>query len=98
LNTLAAVVAIASTSLAIGCRIRMRGVDARLENQDFPHRKWDIENPISYIHWNSKGEPIFVSESRSLENSLTKTGGSYYLASGIFSAIAVLAWIATFGY
>ena len=98
MNTLEAVVAIASTALAIGCHLRMRGVDARLENQDFPHKRWDLENPVGEMQWHSKGEPIYVSESRSLENSLTKMAGAYYLVCGIFSAIAVLAWISAFGF
>jgi hypothetical protein len=97
-NTLAAVIAIASTTLAIGFYIRERGVDARLKYQDFPHKKWDLENPVSEMRWNSKSEPIYIGESRSLEDSIRRTGRAYSLAGSIFAAIALLAWITAFGY
>ena len=98
MNTFVVIVAIASTTLAIGCHLRMRGVEARLELQDFPHRKWDSENPVSEMKWNSKGEPVFVWESRSLEDSLKSKVMAYHLLSGVFGAIAALAWITIFGF
>ena len=98
MNTLATVVATATTILAVRSQIKMTGIDSRLEFQDFPHTKWDLENPISEMHINSKGEPVYIWESRALENSLRKAAGGYYVSRNFFGAIALLAWITAFGY
>ena len=76
----------------------MRGIEARLKYQAFPHRNWDLENPIREMRWNSKGEPIESWESRTLENSLRDIRKNSYTNRGVFVVIAVLAWITAFGF
>ena len=98
MNTFAVVVAIASTTVAIGCHFSMRSVEARLEFQDFPHKKWDSENPANEMKWNSKGEPVYIWESRSLEDYLKSKVMAYNIVSVVFGAIAALAWITIFGF
>jgi hypothetical protein len=97
-NVLTVIVAVVATSFAITFHIRMRGIDARLKYQEFPHRKWDQENPVSEMRWNSKGEPVNIWESRALENSLRSTSKNCYENRGICGAIALLAWITAFGF
>ncbi len=98
MNPLAVVVAITATILAVRYHIKMRGIETRLKYQDFPHRKWDLENPISKMRWNSKGEPIYIWESRTLENSLRMTSKNSDTNRGFFGAIAILAWITAVGF
>ena len=98
MNILAVIIAVIATSLAIVFHIKMRGINARLKYQDFPHRKWDLENPISEMRWNSKGEPINIWESRALENLLRRTSKDSYETSSICAVIALLAWITAFGF
>ena len=98
MNILATVVAIAATILAVRCHMRIREIDLRLKYQDFPHRKWDLENPIREMRWNSKGEPIESWESRTLEKSLRDTRKSSYANRGLCVAIAILGWITAFGF
>jgi hypothetical protein len=98
MNILAVIVAVIATSFAMVFHIKMRGIDTRLKYQDFPHRKWDLENPVRELRWNSKGQPITIWESRELENSLRRTSKDAYENRGICAAIAVLAWITAFGF
>ena len=98
MNIFAVTVAVVATSLAVVFYTKMRGIDARLKYQDFPHRKWDMENPVSEMRWNSKAEPINIWESRALENSLRRTSKDSYENSSICAAIALLAWITAFGF
>ena len=98
MNIFAATISVVATSCSVVFYIKMRGIDARLKYQDFPHRKWDLENPVSERRWNSKGEPIHIWESRALENSLRRTSKDYYDYSGICVAIALLGCITAFGF
>ena len=98
MNIIATGVAIAATMLAVRCQVRIRGIETRLKYQDFPHRQWDLENPIREMRWNSKGEPIESWESRTLENSLRYTMRNSYVNRGVFVGIAILSWITAFGF
>lgn len=98
MNIFVVTVAVVATSSAVIFYIKMRGIDARLKYQDFPHSKWDLENPVSEMQWNSKGEPVHIRESRTLENLLRRTSKNSYENSGICGAIALLAWITAFGF
>jgi hypothetical protein len=75
----------------------VREIETQLKFQTFKHHNWDLENPIKNLKWNSPGEPIEVRESRTLENSLRQARNYSYGNCGVFSAVAILAWITSLG-
>jgi hypothetical protein len=98
MNIVAVIIAFIFTILAIRSQIKMREIETQLKFQTFKHHNWDLENPIKNLNWSSPGEPMEVRESRILENSLRQARDNHYGNCGVFSGIAILAWITSFGF